>query len=115
MNKTATDDHSRAGYPHLFIASFLDIPTWDIFIIPSWYTIVKGAITIKNRLRQLREERKLTQLKVAMDLHLNQNSISRYESGAREAGYELLCGFASYYGVSVDYILCRTDNPKVNL
>lgn len=69
---------------------------------------------IKNRLRELRESRSYTQLKVAIDLNLNQNSVSRYESGAREAGYELLIQFADYYNVSIDYILYRTDNPKIN-
>lgn len=69
---------------------------------------------IKNRLRELRESRGFTQLKVAIDLNLNQNSVSRYESGAREAGYELLTQFADYYNVSIDYILYRTDNPKIN-
>ena len=72
------------------------------------------VIAIQNRLRQIREERNLTQLKVSMDLFINQNSISRYESGRREAGYELLIRFADYYDVSIDYILFRTDNPKVN-
>ena len=66
-----------------------------------------------HRLRALREARGYSQLKVAMDLHLNQNSISRYESGAREAGYALLVRFADYYGVSIDYILYRTDEPKM--
>lgn len=65
-----------------------------------------------NRLRELREQRGYTQLKVALDLNLNQNSISRYESGSREAGYDMLIRFADYYGVSIDYILCRTDKPE---
>lgn len=69
---------------------------------------------MKTRLRQLREERNLTQLKVSMDLFLNQNSISRYESGTREASYEVLIRFADYYKVSIDYILYRTDNPHMN-
>ena len=69
---------------------------------------------IKNRLRDLRKARGYTQLKVAMDLNMNQNGISRYESGSREAGYDLLVRFADYYGVSIDYILGRTENPKVN-
>ena len=72
-------------------------------------------IQIKNRLRQLRVERKLSQTKVSMDLFLNQNSISRYETGEREAGYELLVQLADYYDVSIDYILFRTDNPNINL
>ena len=53
-------------------------------------------------------------MKVSMDLFLNQNSISRYETGVREAGYELLVRFADYYDVSIDYILYRTDEPKTN-
>ena len=64
------------------------------------------------RLKELRVKRGISQLKLAMDLGMNQNSISRYESGQREAGYCLLIRFADYYGVSVDYILSRTDNPK---
>ena len=65
-------------------------------------------------MRELREQRGYTQLKVALDLNLNQNSISRYENGSREAGYNMLVRFADYYGVSIDYILCRTDNPITN-
>ena len=37
------------------------------------------------RLRELRKKRNITQLKLAMDLGLNQNAISRYETGEREA------------------------------
>lgn len=49
-----------------------------------------------------------------MDLGLNQNSISRYESGAREADYKTLIALADYSDVSIDYILERTDKPKMN-
>lgn len=46
---------------------------------------------------------------------MNQNSISRYETGARQADYETLIMFADYFDVSVDYLLGRTENPKMNL
>lgn len=62
----------------------------------------------------MREARDYTQLKVALDLNISQNSVSRYESGAREADYRLLIRFADYYNVSIDYLLCRTDNPELN-
>lgn len=42
---------------------------------------------------------------------MNQNSISRYETGAREADYDTLIKFADYFNVSVDYLLERTNNP----
>ena len=61
----------------------------------------------------LRKQHNYTQLKVAMDLNLNQNSLSRYENGTREAGYEMLIKLADYYKVSIDYILYRTDNPHI--
>lgn len=64
------------------------------------------------RLRQLRKERGISQLKLAMDLNMNQNSISRYENGVREADYLTLIKFADYFQVSIDYILERTDNPN---
>ena len=66
------------------------------------------------RLKALREKRGISQLKLAMDLDMNQNSISRYEPGAREADYKSLIKFADYFDVSIDYLLERTDNPKTN-
>lgn len=66
------------------------------------------------RLKQLRKQRGLSQLRLAMDLGTNQNSISRYESGEREADYRMLIRIADYFGVSIDYLLERTDEPKMN-
>ena len=66
------------------------------------------------RLREIRKKRGISQLKLAMDLDMNQNSISRYETGEREADYNTLIGFADYFDVSIDYILERTDNPETN-
>ena len=66
------------------------------------------------RLKQLRRQRGISQLKLAMDLGLNQNSISRYESGEREADYQTLIRLADYFNVSVDYLLERPENPAVN-
>ena len=64
------------------------------------------------RLKLLRKELGISQLKLAMDLNMNQNSISRYENGEREADYETLIAFADYFCVSVDYLLGRTDKPN---
>ena len=66
------------------------------------------------RLKELRKSRGISQLKLAIDLNMNQNSISRYKNGEREADYATLILFADYFDVSVDYLLGRTDNPKVN-
>lgn len=65
------------------------------------------------RLKELRKNRKISQVKLAMDLNLSQNSISRYETGEREADYDTLVAIADYFNVSVDYLLGRSDNPKI--
>ena len=61
------------------------------------------------RLKELRKQRKISQLKLAFDLNMNQNTISRYETGEREADYATLIKIADYFNVSVDYLLGRTD------
>lgn len=66
------------------------------------------------RLRELRLTRKITQLKLAMDLSMSQNTVSRYENGEREPGISELIRIADYFDVSVDYLLERTNNPKLN-
>ena len=63
------------------------------------------------RLKELRLARNITQQRLAIDLNMNQNSISRYENGEREADYRTLIVFADYFGVSIDYLLGRTDDP----
>lgn len=66
------------------------------------------------RLKQLREQRHISQVFLGLELGMSQNTISRYETGAREADYKTLLIFAEYFNVSVDYLLGRTDNPEVN-
>ena len=66
------------------------------------------------RLKLLRQQKGISQLKLAMDLNMNQNSISRYETGEREADYTTLILFADYFDVSIDYLLERTNNPRLN-
>ncbi len=66
------------------------------------------------RLKELRKKRGISQLKLALDLNMNQNTISRYETGEREADYATLIRFADYFNVSIDYLLRRTDTPEIN-
>lgn len=67
------------------------------------------------RLREIRKAKGISQLKLAMDLHTNQNTISRYETGEREPGIVELIAIADYFNISVDYLIERTDNPKINM
>ncbi len=65
------------------------------------------------RLKELRKKKKISQLKLALDLNTNQNTISRYETGEREADYKTLIRIADYFNVSIDYLLGRTDVPNL--
>ncbi len=63
------------------------------------------------KLKELRKQKKLTQLQLGLALNISQNTISRYETGAHEADYNTLIRFADYFHVSVDYLLERTNDP----
>ncbi|MBQ7132201.1 MAG: helix-turn-helix transcriptional regulator [Oscillospiraceae bacterium] len=67
------------------------------------------------RLKEIRKSKGISQLKLAMDLNMSQNTISRYETGDREPGINELIKIADYFDVSVDYLLERTENPKMNI
>ncbi|MDY5677584.1 MAG: helix-turn-helix transcriptional regulator, partial [Eubacteriales bacterium] len=61
------------------------------------------------RLKKLRKAKKISQVKLAIDLNMNQNSISRYENLERQADYDTLIKFADYFGVTIDYLLGRVE------
>lgn len=66
------------------------------------------------RIQELRKARRITQLKMALDLDMSQNTISRYESGEREPGIAELIRIADYFRVSIDYLVGRTDDPAMH-
>lgn len=61
------------------------------------------------RLRDLREDRDLTQSALAEYLHIRQNTYSQYENGHRQLPVDVLCRLAEFYKTSTDYILGLTD------
>ncbi len=65
------------------------------------------------RLKEIRKAKKISQLKLALDLNTNQNTISRYETGEREPGIKELIRIADYFDISIDYLVGRTDEPKM--
>lgn len=61
------------------------------------------------RLKEIREDRDLRQCDVAKALNITQVVYSRYETGARLIPIDKLDELANFYDVSIDYLLCRTD------
>ena len=61
------------------------------------------------RIKELREEKNISQLELAKKLNLTQQSISLYEKGDREPSIEVLKSIANFFNVSLDYLLGKSD------
>ena len=70
-------------------------------------------MTFSERLVAIRKERGLTQKNVYEGINIKEQSYQRYEYG-RVPTAAILIAIADYFNVSVDYLLCRTDNPEIN-
>lgn len=64
---------------------------------------------VYRRIRDLREDADLTQKQVGEAINVPQRTYAYYETGERMVPPNVLCALADFYGVSVDYILGRTD------
>ena len=62
-----------------------------------------------SRIRELREDRDLTQQQVADSIGITQRKYSYLETETQPLTDELLCKLADYYRTSIDYLLRRTD------
>lgn len=62
-----------------------------------------------NRIRDLREDRDLTQTQVAKILGMSQTGYSKYETGENDIPTQILIKLSKFYGVSIDYLLSQTD------
>ena len=56
-------------------------------------------------LKQIRKERRLTQLKVATDLNISREALSHYENNKREPSIEMLVKMSEYFNVSIDFLI----------
>ncbi len=67
-----------------------------------------------NRIRDLREDSDLNQTQIAKILGMSQTGYSKYETGENDIPTAILIKLADFYNVSVDYLLNRTNNKKMN-
>ncbi|WP_455582596.1 helix-turn-helix domain-containing protein [Dysosmobacter sp.] len=64
------------------------------------------------RIRDLREDRDMSQVEIAQVLGMSQTGYSKYETGENSVPAAVLDQLADFYGTSVDYLLGRTDQPE---
>ncbi len=67
---------------------------------------------MKLRIKDMREDNDLTQKQVAEYLHCDQSLYSKYERGKRDIPLSLIIKLSDLYNTSIDYLVCRTDNPR---
>ena len=72
-----------------------------------------GDLMLNRRIRDLREDRDLTQREMGEILLCSQRVYSNYERGELDIPTEILIKLADFHGVSVDYILNRTDKREL--
>ncbi len=65
-----------------------------------------------TRIRDMREDRDLTQAKIAEFLKIHQTTYSDYEIGNLNVPVDVLIKLAKFYDTSIDYLVGITDNPK---
>jgi len=61
------------------------------------------------RLKEIREDRNISQDKIAEALNISRYAYIRYEKGIRLMPIDKLDILANFYSVSIDYLICRTD------
>ena len=69
---------------------------------------------IKNRLRELRKAKGLTQVQLAEVINVKERQYQNLEAGTSLPSFNTLIALADYFDVSLDYLVGRTDNPEVN-
>ena len=74
-----------------------------LILVKSW------VIHLENRIKDLREDNDLTQQQIADKIGITQRKYSYIETGVQPLTDEILVKLASYYGVSIDYLLKQTN------
>ena len=69
---------------------------------------------LPDRLKQLRTERNLTQRAIAIGINITERNYQRFERGAVSPSHDAFIALASFFDVSLDYLVGRTDKQEVN-
>lgn len=73
---------------------------------------MKNDIIKYQNIRNIREDKDISQKEVSEYLNIKQNTYSRYETNERNIPLELLIKLADFYDTSIDYLLGRTNQKK---
>lgn len=71
-------------------------------------------LTFSDRIVELKANRNLLQKNIAEAIGVTVRNYQRYEKGEQQPTLPVLTRLADYFGVSIDYLVGRTDNPEIN-
>ena len=63
-------------------------------------------------LKEIRKQKRYSQLKVAMDLSISREALSYYENGKRNPDMSMLIQLSQYFNVSIDYLITGKEFQK---
>ena len=65
----------------------------------------------QTRLTNIRRSKGFTQKQVADGIGISEVGLQNYENGRRKPAFDVLIALADFYGVSLDYLVGRSDDP----
>lgn len=68
---------------------------------------------METRVKQLREERNISQLNLAVRIGVSQQTISKIEMGTCIPKVDVIIDIAKYFNVSLEYLLCMSENRRI--
>lgn len=71
--------------------------------------------TFGEHLKSIRKSKNVTQKQVAQAINITERNYQNYELNEKKPGFDNLIALADYFDVSLDYLVGRSDNPKINL
>jgi transcriptional regulator with XRE-family HTH domain len=69
-------------------------------------------VVFKEHLRSIRKSKKVTQKEVALAVRVTERNYQDWEYGNTKPGFDALIALADYFGVSLDYLVGRSDDPE---
>ena len=93
-------------FQNRYISVIILLRKYVIIYLENVTEIMKQQI---DRLKNLREEHKMTQKQIAEYLHVSQRSYSHYENGTRSIPVSIISDLAQLYEVNIEYMLGETD------
>ena len=70
---------------------------------------------LNDRIKELRQAKRMTQVDLAKSLGLTKQCVSNWENDNVLPSVEMLSRLADFFGVSTDYLLCRDEGHTLNV